>query len=104
MLPKHKNLKKLGQSKNLKQYYADDMAEDVDNRKLNKTRNNVMKDHLDTDAEDDKQNAEVDPETLKKGNMDRISDFLVSMIFKNVLFMLNLLINIILEGKHQKCL
>jgi len=80
--------KKSGKSQKndkLKEFYADDMMDEEavqDNRQ--RPRNALIEEDEDDELENVNLEAELSKQKDKKINMDRISDILVNMIFKNV--------------------
>lgn len=83
-----KDQKKRGIRQNLEQYYADDMVEEVDNTAppiTSQQKRDIIPEEKEEEPED---NIDLDDaqakEKLYKEHMDRISDILVNLIFKNV--------------------
>ena len=81
--------KQQAKSVKLKQYYADNDLMDEE-KPYNSNSNNIKLEATDDEEEqnaDEEINLEDDKskEKLNKENMDKISDILVSMIFKNVI-------------------
>lgn len=84
-----KDQKKVQKKENLQQYYADDMVDEADKKATtnHQPRSNAIMEEEEEEVEiinlDDKQAKEK----LNKENMDKISEILVTMIFKNVLLL-----------------
>lgn len=80
-----KNQKKGGKRQNLQQYYADDMIEEDKKVPLNTQQRHLMMDEEEEEVEVINLEDNQSKERLNKENMDKISDILVSMIYKNVI-------------------
>ena len=91
MATRTRQSKRAKQPNDLSQYYADDMIEDeTDVPDPRQRSRGVAMDEEENGEEEQNYTIEGDQakDKLKKENMDKISDILVSLIFKNVYFTL----------------
>jgi len=77
------------QQNDLEQYYRDDMIEEegnveVEARQRQRGANIIEEEEVDENADYYNMENDQGKDKLKKENMDKISDILVTMIFKNV--------------------
>ena len=91
-IPVKRKLKKVAKNKDIQQYYADNMIEEIkasltSNIIEERSRNTLIEDNDEEDNIEEIINLEDEGSRtrLNKENMDKISDILVNMIFKNVI-------------------
>ena len=92
IIPIKRKLKKVAKNKNIQQYYADNMIEEIKASPTSNiieeiSRNTLIEDNDEEENAEDIVNLEDEGSRAKLNieNMDKISDILVNMIFKNVI-------------------